>query len=87
MLWSKRGPLWEILYKETTSISTFDQNFPPGLLFFLTSPSPSPSPKSKPQIPKSQIKRGKGEFGLWAVSRILAQNAGGKSGAKLLVLC
>ena len=36
-----------------------------------TSPSPSPSPKSKPQIPKSQIQRGEGEFGLWAVSKIL----------------
>ena len=32
----------------------------------LTSPSPSPSPKSKPRIP-----RGKVEFGLWAVSKIL----------------
>ena len=32
----------------------------------MTSPSPSPSPKSNPQIP-----RGKEEFGLWAVSKIL----------------
>ena len=41
-----------------------------GLAIFpkwvLTSPSPSPSPKTKPQIQK-----GKGEFGLWAVSEIL----------------
>ena len=29
------------------------------------------SPKSKPQIPKSQIQWGKGDFGLWAVSKIL----------------
>ena len=33
-------------------------------------PSPSPKPKSKPWIPKSQIQRGEGEFGFWAVSKI-----------------
>ena len=37
-------------------------------------PSPSPSLKSKPQIPKSQNQRGKEEFGLWAVSKILWAN-------------
>ena len=30
---------------------------------------PSPSPKSQPKIPKSQIIWGKGEFGLWAVTK------------------
>ena len=29
-----------------------------------------PSPKSKPQIPKTQIQKGKGEFGMWAVFKI-----------------
>ena len=28
-------------------------------------------PKSKPQIPKSQMQKGKGEFGSWAVTKIL----------------
>ena len=37
----------------------------------LTSPRPSPSPKSKPRIPKSQNQKGKGEFGLWAVTKLL----------------
>ena len=30
----------------------------------------SPSPKSNPKIPKSQILRGKRDFGLWAVTKI-----------------
>ena len=34
--------------------------------------SRSSSPMSKPQIPKSQIQRGKEEFGLWAVPKILS---------------
>ena len=33
------------------------------LLEVMISPSPSPRPKSKPQIPMSQIQRGRGEFG------------------------
>ena len=36
----------------------------------LTSPSPSPSQKSKPQVTKSPIQKGKGEFELWAVTKI-----------------
>ena len=35
-------------------------------------PRPSPSsPKPTPEIPRSQIKKGKGELGLWAVTKIL----------------
>ena len=30
--------------------------------YLLTSPTPSPCPKSKPQIRKRQIQKGKGEF-------------------------
>ena len=37
----------------------------------LTGPSPSPTAQSKFQIPKSQIQKGKGEFGLWAAIKIL----------------
>ena len=42
-------------------------HFTMGRKSLLTSPSPSHSPKSKPQIPKSQIQKGKGEIGLRAV--------------------
>ena len=37
----------------------------------LISPSPGPSPKFKSEIPKRPVQKGKGDFGLWAVSKIL----------------
>ena len=72
-----------INYDKKAKIRTWAAITGPDLkVDILTSPIPSPSPMSKPQIQK-----GKGEFGLWAVFRILAQNAGGKTGAKLFALC